>query len=814
MQLSKIYKFINYNLLLYSIFLVVVLLPYYKNGFFILGGEGNYFLDFQQVFLKYSYAWQDIGMMPAFSLNSPFFYSLALIPVQKLLGIQIANFILVFSLYFLPYLSMHLVCKQLNLSRFSGFIISLFYVINPFSIYYIYCLNQWSIAPLTVIPLFFWVQHRYYYHKFKLFLYIGIISLLFAYANTNPPLMAIIQFSIIISTFVSVYHHNKRFSFLEFIQRYLIAISSFAIFNLWWIFNWFAVLKYSREVYTMDFALYWLDIVTGNIRAITFKALALSHLIPKDPSYNFFSAFYNMAISNFVILIPISLVSIYLFILDIKAKTYIKKMMFYLFFGWLFLVILIKGNSYPFGFVYELMYNRLPFFYIFKTPTEKFGVLYVFVFSLLLIFLIKSLNRDKLRTIFFGFFIFYLCYCSIPIIMGNIIPDYSLQQFGIDGYASRKYIDKNEYKAFRGIINNGPIDYKILSLPGSRNYQVALYNHDNNYYTGMDPLLYSVNKPFFYAENGPHILFDNISHENYTQLLKLYNVKKILINEDSYPWFKFREKESIVELKETFGKDMPSRQWGPINLYDNVDDFLPHIYIPATPVIVNGDADGIVSLLSTKYLDCKPALFFNTQEENQALENEENIPRLIYDNAKWKLCKPAGRIGSKKSKAENKGPEIIFKKVNPVKYHIKIENAKDSFWLVFNESFHEKWKLYLADSSWLIAHDQFEEIVADYPKLGVKEARHQMKFAPQDIRFLLEKPLDAPHYLVNGYANSWYVEPEKLGLGEEFVLTIYFWPQSLFYLGLMISGATLLGCIGYLAWPKKRKKRLELTHER
>jgi hypothetical protein len=104
---------------------------------------------------------------------------------------------------------------------------------------------------------------------------------------------------------------------------------------------------------------------------------------------------------------------------------------------------------------------------------------------------------------------------------------------------------------------------------------------------------------------------------------------------------------------------------------------------------------------------------------------------------------------------------------------------------------------------------EFKEIVADYPRLKVKEARHLIKFTPEDIRYLFRNPLAAGHFLVNGYANGWYIEPEKLGLGENFTLVIYFWPQSLFYLGLGISGLTFLGCIVYLIWPKKRKNQYE-----
>jgi hypothetical protein len=45
-------------------------------------------------------------------------------------------------------------------------------------------------------------------------------------------------------------------------------------------------------------------------------------------------------------------------------------------------------------------------------------------------------------------------------------------------------------------------------------------------------------------------------------------------------------------------------------------------------------------------------------------------------------------------------------------------------------------------------------------------------------------------------------------------LTLYFKPQSYFYLGLIVSGVTLAGCLGYLGWIGVRNfriKRLKLS---
>ncbi len=155
------------------------------------------------------------------------------------------------------------------------------------------------------------------------------------------------------------------------------------------------------------------------------------------------------------------------------------------------------------------------------------------------------------------------------------------------------------------------------------------------------------------------------------------------------------------------------------------------------------------------------------------------------------------------SKNRGSHPEVESQRINNAKYIVSVKDAKEPFWLVFSESFHEGWRAYVTKSKIKyqiskIKEENFEEIVAEYPRLGVKEARHLQKFTPGDIRYSFRKADIEEHYLVNGYANGWYIEPDKLGLGKDFTLTLYFGPQSLTYLGLFISGLTLVGCIGYL----------------
>ncbi|MDO8609966.1 MAG: hypothetical protein Q7R95_05425, partial [bacterium] len=86
------------------------------------------------------------------------------------------------------------------------------------------------------------------------------------------------------------------------------------------------------------------------------------------------------------------------------------------------------------------------------------------------------------------------------------------------------------------------------------------------------------------------------------------------------------------------------------------------------------------------------------------------------------------------------------------------------------------------------------------------------------------------HLMVNGYANSWLIDTEKI-CGKsvvgttvhrppstvciknpdgsyDFEMVVEFYPQRLFYIGLFVSGTTFISCLLYLAWARIRKENL------
>lgn len=103
-------------------------------------------------------------------------------------------------------------------------------------------------------------------------------------------------------------------------------------------------------------------------------------------------------------------------------------------------------------------------------------------------------------------------------------------------------------------------------------------------------------------------------------------------------------------------------------------------------------------------------------------------------------------------------PSITSIKINPTKYKVEVKDVKEPYTLIFSETFHPQWQ-------------------ASWQKKSIPKKRH---------------------FLVNGYANAWQILPEDVDHQENYQLIIEFGPQKWFYIGLFISGATLITSILYL----------------
>lgn len=563
---------------LFALALVWGLLPYYRNGHIILGGEGNYVLDYGIHFKKYSYMWfsvfgYGVANVWASGTGLNIFFLRLLEKVTN--SVEFVNFSLIFLIYFLPFLFMYWACRLMKASALMAFMAAAFYVLNPFCLFYLNSLNQWNVFSLTAMPVFLCLILKNYKDVVALFFYSALVSLSLAQACTNPPTAVVIHFSMVISLLAAAVTVGSCVRFSAILGRYLLLLVSFCLVNAWWILGFvYAGASTIGKLYTHSFATSWLKTTVGGHGAILAKMFPLTTIVPDSPRYDFFSYWYSLLPSKVIALIPSVIVLVLL--LHIPDKKEKKNAL-------LFLVLLlvslffIKGPSGAFGFIYSLLFTYFPGFYIFKTPVEKFGLIYIFIFTILLLLVFKAFRSHRKFSDLKKAFIFYLIFCSIPLISGNLINNYTL---GALGHGSRKYKEKPSYRLMRHVIMQDEARYRILSEPGMGNYQVCIKTGEKVFYTGVDPVLMNTDKPFLASQHAIDGVYTSVALPEFTKLIGLYNIKRILVNEDLFPWFGAMGPPDAKTIEEILdGHGLEKRREGELVLYQNKsEDYLPLVF--------------------------------------------------------------------------------------------------------------------------------------------------------------------------------------------------------------------------------------------
>ncbi|MEK7064537.1 MAG: hypothetical protein AAB973_02940 [Patescibacteria group bacterium] len=744
-----------------GVFLGALYWLFYADGGYVLGAEGAYYLDAILLAKNYGYLWYNsaVGYI-ATSYNFVFH----LILIQWLFGsVRLVNFVTIASLYVLPFAAVYFLCLELKLKPYLALLFSVFYLTNPFTSYFLLSINQWNMIASYLLPAFFLIIYKFYHRPILLFTIFGLHSLLFAFGNANPPTMVIYQLALIIFVVIISLLKVKHFSVRDIAFHYLLVFTSFILFNFWWIVNWFFAAADAGASYSSTYALGWLRNISNQIPAL-WRTFSLSGLLPFPwfPQQDFFTAYYGNTLSEVIFLFPIILVALSLLRKDLMSL-HLKLL------GIILVIVglLAKGINPPFGIVYEFAIVYVPLFKIFKTAPEKWGLLFVFLLTLYLILVLERSTKTIFsKIVLLGLFLYSLL-TIVPFVTGNFLPDY---KYNGTFHVSKHFFYKQEYLDLKTTLNDDPLQYRVLSLPGHLNYQVALSLGNKKYYGGGDPVMTNTNKPFIATYNNlfaPSFLalFHNVSDPNYSKMLGLYNIKKIVINKDLYPWFGFAGKENVDQMEKIFDQHFTSAKNEVIDLYDTGDSFTPRIYIAKQIIKTDLTRDDLPEILSRNKVSDRPAIFLS----------DKNLPAPFVPEVKLN---------------ETNLPKLTFKKINPTKYKLWIEGAKAPFLLVFSESFHRGWKLYPGNENTL----KGTNIVGNYFNGEIKEIEPSLAFFDRKPWETWSIPAIAPerHGLVNGYANSWLIRPEDVGGKENFELILDYWPQRIFYIGTPVSLLTVI----------------------
>lgn len=185
---------------------------------------------------------------------------------------------------------------------------------------------------------------------------------------------------------------------------------------------------------------------------------------------------------------------------------------------------------------------------------------------------------------------------------------------------------------------------------------------------------------------------------------------------------------------------------------------------------------------------------------------------------------------------------LSFQKINPIKYKILVNIKWTQENLYFLQSHNPQWKLYLQpnqNASWCTPLKTYNN---DWK--NITECEHKQEFFQwEELSYLYKEPLfENTHQLIYDYANWWNISKDEIikyvndnnskELQKEWYpkilengkidykyytlnadgsidveLTLYFKPQSYFYLGLIISGTTFIILIWYLWVDVVRNRR-------
>lgn len=192
---------------------------------------------------------------------------------------------------------------------------------------------------------------------------------------------------------------------------------------------------------------------------------------------------------------------------------------------------------------------------------------------------------------------------------------------------------------------------------------------------------------------------------------------------------------------------------------------LPVVYASNAPVFQNASPkDGLANAFPDGFTERRQVVFFRGS---------------AYKTSDEKLLKNIGAVGTQR-------PSITFQRVNSTRWDIRVDNATGPFFLVLSETFDPRWHL--------------EPVASD---LGLSPAKDgDNTEAPTRADFVwsdaaLTSPPSLPesaHFLANGYANAWYINPSA----GQTTLTFraQFAPQALAYVGAGIAATALLFLIG------------------
>ena len=461
-------------------------------------------------------------------------------------------------------------------------------------------------------------------------------------------------------------------------------------------------------------------------------------------------------VSNWIMILanysrPLLAFSALLFLKN-KEKKIAQNMLFLVILALTFL-FLAKSVNPPFGSLYRFALEYIPIFRVFR-HSSYFILGTAIAYSILVPFTVVEIVK------YFGTYKRLAVCAGIVLLILSLVNSYPIllryQAYLQPDPAKPAELGMKippDYYRLAGYIDSQPEDSKTISLPLDPGYEIL---KEDPWYFGIPMLPWIMRTPiinqrvrdFSGSFSLPIIIENELIEGNETSvfLLNISNIRYIIVKNNATNIDKLKANTNISKhyrLVKTFGNYL---------MYEN-PSYLPHVYVPDRIVITDSVPEQIAGVINTNNLRDKEAIYFTLQNTKQKIDMLESLKREMV-----------------------KLPAITYKKMSQTKYLVTVRNASSDFPLIFSETFHYGWKLYLR-------------------------------------RSLLP---DTYHVEANSFANSWIVKPSELCRQQgdcslnpdqsyNFELSLEYFPQEMSNAGYLMSIVTIIITSLYFIYEKLRK---------
>lgn len=628
-----------------------------------------------------------------------------------------------------------------------------------------------------------------HYPLFKGAFYASLASLLGTAAGINPPftfvawlpIVAYLTFELVINAIAKDGNNFKRALSLSL----LLVLVAIAV-NAYWFLPAAYGLAYVLTVYN-----------SGNIESLTYanyligfsKDTSIINTIRMQGGIDWYEAhkgepFVGYAkhyFTNPILIIASFLLPIFSYLTLIFVKN--RYTVFFTLLA-VFATINAVGPHEPFKDSYTWLQENIFIYKLLRSPWYKFVFDLVISYAVLVpIALVSSSNwlanrlkklNQNLANGAFG----------LAILLGttlNLIYTYPL--FTGELFAPELRITASVYTHFpdyifdfKDYIESKPESFRIVSVPFG-DQEVFRFTPETGY-QGPNPLLYIVtDKPVLHRINGAASREEDLIREQFQKeildhsdqdpikLMGMMNAKYVLLKndiDDDYYATSISLSRYSNQLNAQTGVGW-ERSFGKWDLYRIEDDFYSEKMSTPSKVIIEDKYQNFSKLLKTANLN--QTVIVKTPA--QSLVENQNLS----------------------------SPQITFQQLNPTSYRVVVKNSTGPFILNFAESFSPLWKAYIKEG---LAQAKDAPVSQ---KENVTELKSKIElFTTSNI---FKKPLnEATHFKTNGFGNGWLINNQG-----DITVDIEYENQHYVYLGLIISGLSILISVLYLVWVKVNSKK-------